>query len=199
VMARAPVAGAAKTRLAPALGAEGAARLAARLLERAVDAAVASGVGPVVLAVTPDHGHPAFDALVARHGLAVEAQGEGDLGQRMERLLARGVAVHGAAMVMGTDVPGLDAIALRAAAAALGDHDAVLAPAHDGGFVLLGLRCCPPGLLAGLAWSHERVLAQTVERLVAASLSFVQQPALADIDTPADLHHLPSGWLDQRD
>jgi rSAM/selenodomain-associated transferase 1 len=199
VMAKAPRAGLAKTRLAPVLGTEGAASLAARLLERAVDHAARAGVGPVVLAVTPDAGHEAFDVLAARHGIAIEPQGDGDLGDRMERVLSRGVSTHGASLVMGTDVPDLDADVIREAAAALADHDAVLVPAHDGGFVLLGLRRCPRGLLAGMTWSHEQVLDRTLARLAAAGLSFVQLPALADIDTPDDLRHLASGWLDARD
>jgi glycosyltransferase A (GT-A) superfamily protein (DUF2064 family) len=75
----------------------------------------------------------------------------------------------------------------------------VLVPALDGGFVLLGLRRCPPGLLAGLRWSHDQVLHDTLERLSTHGLSKETLPAMADIDTPDDLHHLPSGWLDSHD
>jgi rSAM/selenodomain-associated transferase 1 len=199
VMAKAPHAGLAKTRLAPALGAAGAAKLAARMLDHALAQALQAQVGPVELCVTPDRGDAAFDTLAARHAIALTAQGMGDLGARMQRALERGIRQQGQALVMGTDIPQLDAAVLRTAAAALDSHDAVIVPALDGGFVLLGLRRCPDGLLAGLAWSHAGVLAQTLQRLQAHRLTVLQLPALADIDTPDDLHHLPSGWRAARD
>ena len=92
VFAKAPVAGQAKTRLIPALGAAGAAALAERLLDHAVAQAVAAGLGRVVLCVTPDAEHPAFQRLRARHSLHLTLQGQGDLGQRMHRALARALA-----------------------------------------------------------------------------------------------------------
>lgn len=200
VMARQPQPGQAKTRLVPALGAEGAARLAARLLEHTLSEATRAAVGPVALAVTPDAPAPALEALAARHGVALAGQGAGDLGERMARQLASGLTHAPAALVIGTDAPGLDAARLQQAAAAIAQHDAVLWPALDGGFVLIGLRRCPPGLLSGLAWSHDQVLRDTQARLAAAGLAgAVLQPALADIDTPADLWHLPPGWLGPRD
>ena len=83
---------------------------------------------------------------------------------------------------------------LRAAAAALDDADAVLVPALDGGYVLVGLRRPAPVLFAGVAWSTGQVMAQTRQRAAAAGLRLAVLPALADIDEPADLlhlHHLP--------
>ncbi len=198
-MAKAPRPGLAKTRLAAALGDEGAARLAERMLRHAVRQAVRAGIGPVELRITPDADHPAFEALVREHGIALALQGDGDLGARMEHALAQGLAHAPAAVVIGTDAPALDAALLRAAARALATHEAVLVPALDGGFVLLGLTRCPPGLLAGMQWSHARVLHDTRARLALAGLRVAELPALADIDSPDDLQHLPSGWLDPRD
>jgi uncharacterized protein len=199
VMAKAPRPGLAKTRLAAVLGDDGAARLAARMLRHAVAQAVQAGCGPVELRVTPDADDEHIVALVREHALPVTLQGDGDLGDRMERALADGIAAQGAAVVMGTDAPALDATVLRQAAQALVTHDAVIVPALDGGFVLLGLRRCASGLLAGLRWSHAQVLHDTVERLHAHGLVTWTFPALADIDTPDDLNRLPSGWLDSHD
>ena len=199
VMAKAPRPGLAKTRLAAALGDAGAARLAARMLRHAVTQAVQAGCGPVELRVTPDADDAHFTALAREQPITVALQGDGDLGDRMARALAHGIDAQGAAIVMGSDAPALDAAVLRQAAQALATHDAVLVPAFDGGFVLLGLRRCPPGLLAGLRWSHGQVLHDTVERLSLHGLSTKTLPALADIDTPDDLSHLPSGWLDSHD
>jgi rSAM/selenodomain-associated transferase 1 len=199
VMAKAPRPGLAKTRLAAVLGDAGAARLAARMLRHAVTQAVQAGRGPVELRVTPDADDEHFAALAREQPITVALQGDGDLGDRMARALTDGIAAQGAAIVMGTDGPALDATVLRQAAQSLATHDAVLVPALDGGFVLLGLRRCPPGLLAGLRWSHDQVLHDTLERLSTHGLSAKTLPAMADIDTPDDLHHLPSGWLDPHD
>ena len=194
VMAKAPVAGLAKTRLAPALGAEGAGRLAARLLREAVAAAVQAGLGPVELCVAPDASHPLFVDLQARHGLMLSVQAPGDLGARMSQALALALAAQSTALLMGTDAPRLDAALLRQAAAALATHDAVFVPTFDGGYALVGLRRPLPGLFDGMTWSTPRVMADTRERLRAAGATHAELPLVHDIDEPADLEHLPPGW-----
>jgi uncharacterized protein len=199
VMAKQPLPGQAKTRLAPALGADGAARLAARLLAHALAQASHAAVGPVTLFLDPDAGHGPTQATARALGVDVQPQGDGDLGQRMERLLRCGLERERAAIVMGTDAPGLGPAMLQAAAAGLARHDAVIVPALDGGFVLLGLTRCPAGLLQGLRWSHAGVLRDTRARLATAGLDCLELPAVADIDTPDDLQHLPSGWDVLRD
>jgi len=194
VMAKAPVAGLAKTRLVPALGAQGAAALAARMLRHTLAQARAAGLGPVILAAAPDLDHPAF-AEAAASGVALVPQGEGDLGARMRRAFECALAVHAGALLVGTDAPSLDAACLRAAQAALSNHDAVLGPAHDGGYVLIGLRRAEPSLFDAMPWSTERVLALTRERLRAAGMAWYELPALHDVDEPADLVHLRGeGW-----
>ena len=195
VFAKAPVAGQAKTRLIPALGAEGAARLAALLLNAALDHAVQADIGPVELCVAPDRLHPAFVAAARRRAVNVTEQGDGDLGDRMARTFERVLAMHDAAVLIGTDAPALDAAQLRAAAVALRDHDAVFSPAADGGYALVGLQRPQRGLFAGMHWSHDQVMAQTRERLAALALRHTELPTVHDIDEPRDLIHLPPGWL----
>jgi uncharacterized protein len=191
VMAKAPVAGAVKTRLMPALGADGAARLAQRMLDHALDQARGAGLGEVVLACAPDTSHPAFVRQAERGGVRLVAQGEGDLGARMLRLFAPGESV----LLIGTDAPAIDAGVLRRAAAALADADAVFVPTADGGYALIGLRGPQPVLFDNMPWSTARVMALTRERLARAGLRHVELPALHDIDEPADLAHLPAGWV----
>lgn len=194
-MAKAPVAGLAKTRLIPALGAEGAAALAARMLSLAVSEALAAGVGPVTLCGAPDVSHPAFTTLAKDPRLTLHPQGEGDLGARMLRAFERGLARHDSAVLIGTDAPGLDATVLRAAVAALAAHDAVFAPAHDGGYALIGLRRAEPRLFEVMPWSTAQVMALTRERLRECGLRWHELPPLHDIDEPADLVHLAGrGW-----
>lgn len=193
VMAKAPVPGAVKTRLVPALGEAGAAELAARLLERTVLQAVAAGLGTVELCVAPDGTHPLVAQLCAAHGLPHSDQGEGDLGARMQRAIGRALARGEAACLFGTDAPALDAAVLRDAAGRLATHDAVFVPAFDGGYALVGLRREAPAIFGAMPWSTPQVMALTRERLAAAGLRWAELPPVHDIDEPADLVHLPPG------
>lgn len=188
IMAKAPVAGLAKTRLIPELGAHGAAVLAERLLIHAVDTAVAAGIGPVTLWTTPDPRHPAFRALAARHAIALETQPSGDLGARM---LAVITAARGPVIVIGTDCPALTGDRLRRAARALQDgNDVVLTPAEDGGYVLIGAARPQPDLMTGMTWSTPQVMADTRARIARLALRALELPMLWDVDEPADLARL---------
>lgn len=199
VFAKAPVPGLAKTRLAPALGEAGAAALAERMLRHALAQAVAADVGPVELCAAPDTSHPALQAAAAERGVRLAEQGTGDLGLRMHRALARSLMRHGRALLIGTDAPSLDAAVLRQAASALQDHDAVFVPSLDGGYALVGQRRADARWFCDMRWSHARVMEDTRERLRAAGVRWAELPAVADIDEPADLVHLPLGWLDGQD
>jgi rSAM/selenodomain-associated transferase 1 len=201
VMAKAPLAGYAKTRLIVALGAEGAARLAAQLLDRAMQSARGAGLGPVWLACAPDTAHAAFiaHAGAAEHGGAVLiAQGGGGLGARMHRVFTQAFE-QGASRVLllGTDAPAIGAAMLRQADAALAADGigAVFVPAHDGGYALVGLKQPQFELFDDMPWSTPQVMAATRERLAQARLRAIELPAVHDIDEPADLPHLPAGWL----
>lgn len=196
VFAKAPVPGLAKTRLAPALGPQGAAALAERMLRHALAQATAADIGPVELCAAPDAAHPALQAAAAEQGAALTEQGIGDLGVRMHRALARSLMHHGRALLIGTDAPSLTATVLRQASTALQDQDAVFVPALDGGYALVGQRRADPRWFWGMRWSHDRVMEQTRERLRAAGVRWAELPPVADIDEPVDLVHLPPGWLD---
>jgi len=195
VFTKAPLPGRAKTRLAVALGDAGAARLAERMMQATVDAAVAADVGPVQLCVTPDADHPAFVDARQRHAITITHQGEGDLGDRMTRAFDRVLASHPRALLIGTDAPRLDAAYLRAAAGALDGADAVFGPAADGGYTLVGLKRPAPQLFLQMRWSHDAVMAQTRQRLAQLDLRHVELTVLHDVDEPADLIHLPPHLL----
>ena len=199
VFAKAPVAGLAKTRLAPALGAVGAAALAERMLYHALAQAKAADVGPVELCAAPDATHPVLQAAAAEHGAGLTEQGTGDLGLRMQRAFARSLMSHDRALLIGTDAPALDAAVLREASNALHKHDAVFVPALDGGYALVGLRRADPRWFSDMSWSHDRVMEHTRERLRAADVRWAELAPVADIDEPADLAQLPPGWLDGLD
>ncbi len=195
VFAKAPVAGYAKTRLIPALGAQGAADLALRLLNHAVEQALAAGLGGVELCCAPDSRHPAFAAWAQHAGPVLADQGEGDLGQRMARAIERGLTRHAKVLLIGSDAPALDGSVLRNAAAALDSHDAVFVPALDGGYVLVGLRRPARRIFEDMVWSTPRVMQHTRERLAELGLRHAELAPLPDIDDAADLLHLPRDWL----
>jgi uncharacterized protein len=179
LFAKQPVPGRVKTRLIPALGPEGAARLAAEMLGRAVDEALATGL-KVELCGDPD-------AAAWHDGRAVPtAQGAGGLGERLARAAER-VLMEEPILLIGADCPSLDSRRLAAAAEALATHDAVIHPALDGGYVLLGLRRFDPSLFEGIAWSTGSVCAQTLGRLAALGWRIDVRETLADVDEPSDL------------
>jgi uncharacterized protein len=188
VLAKAPLPGFAKTRLIPALGADGAASLQARLVERAVATACAAVIGPVTLWATPDESHPLFQAIGAHLGVALARQGDGDLGARM---LAAIAAANAPALVIGTDCPALTSEHLRAAADVLrGGGDAVVIPTEDGGYALIGMRAPAPALFSDMHWSAPGVMDETRRRLRALGLTWQEPVTLWDVDLPEDLERL---------
>jgi rSAM/selenodomain-associated transferase 1 len=205
ILAKAPIPGFAKTRLIPALGAPGAARAQRRFAIGAVHMAHEAALGPVALWCAPDSAHRLFRALRERFGARLETQPAGDLGARL-RHVASGHFMQNpglALLIIGTDCPLLAPGHLQQAALALMRHDAVLIPAEDGGYVLIGLRRPIPGLFEDIAWSTERGADQTRERLRAAGASWFELPPLWDVDQPRDWERLRgllklAGWCEPR-
>ncbi|MDX5410195.1 MAG: TIGR04282 family arsenosugar biosynthesis glycosyltransferase [Thauera sp.] len=196
VFAKAPHPGRVKTRLIPALGAEGAAGLAADMLAHTLVVASEAGLGEVELCASPAPDDPAWQGIALPAALRGSAQGEGDLGARMAGAARRALAGGERVLLIGTDCPALDAGRLRAAAGALDAAEAVLVPSFDGGYVLLGLRRFDPTLFADIAWSTPSVAEVTRARLRALGWAHRVLPALHDIDVPEDLVHLPAGgWI----
>ena len=119
------------------------------------------------------------------------AQGPGDLGDRMHAAFRRALAGAPAAIVVGCDCPALTPDHLREAAAALaGGADAVLAPAEDGGYVLIGLTRVTQRLFNGIRWGESTVMADTRDRLAALGWRWRELETLWDVDRPEDLARL---------
>jgi uncharacterized protein len=195
VFAKAPIAGFAKTRLIPMLGADGAARLQERLIWHAVGTACAAAVGPVTLWATPDENHAVFRAIATHFRIALARQCDGDLGARMLEAIA---AARGPALVIGTDCPALAAEHVCAAADILrGGTDAVVLPAEDGGYVLIGLQRPDPALFADMRWSTSQVMQETRRRLRARNLTWQELATLWDLDVPDDLARLRALGFDE--
>lgn len=191
VFAKAPVPGAAKTRLAPVLGDGGAAVLAARLLKRTLETVCEAGVGPVTLYCAPDVTHDAFTAFSRRYGLALAPQGDGDLGERMHRALVASLDEHDAVLLVGADIPLMAVTDLTAAAASLrSGTDVVLGPAEDGGYWLIGARRTDPRLFEGMPWSSPDVYERSCERVRSLGWGLGRAAMRRDVDRPEDL-----AWL----
>jgi len=190
IIAKEPRPGFAKTRLIPALGAEGAAQLADRLLRHTLDQALAAATGPVELCVAPNAHAPYWQALVGAEPVVLSQQSDGDLGQRMATAAQQGLAQGTPVMLIGTDCPALDAGRLNAMAALLANYDACLCPVMDGGYSLLGLQRLDASLFQDMPWSTDRVAALTRQRLESLGWSWQESESLADVDVPADLSHL---------
>lgn len=188
ILAKAPIPGRVKTRLIPALGAEGASRLHERLLRHTVDTALAA-TSPqhVTLWTALDHAHPLFQELAARHGIRLRAQPEGDLGERMFQALQ---AMDAPGLLIGSDCPAITPALLRRCQAALTDADAVFLPAEDGGYALVGVRRADRRLFASIDWGTSRVMAQTRDRADDLSWRLTCLARLWDVDRPEDLGRL---------
>jgi len=196
LFARAAEPGRVKSRLQPPLSARQAAALYDRMLQHAVTRLAAGGYPlDIWFDGCADHGcwsAPAMAAVCAFH-----PQPEGDLGERMAAAAAR-VLGEGAsfAILTGTDCPELGAGHISAAATALlAGSDVVIAPAADGGYVLLGIRAFHPALFSDIPWGGAEVLAATLSTCERLGLSVCLLPTLADIDRPEDLGLLPPDWL----
>ena len=189
VFAKAPDAGKAKTRLIPALGADGAAALQARLVRHTLNTAVATRDMQIELWCTPSPEHPFFAQCARDFGVALSRQEGADLGARMAHAMAHAVD-RGPAVLTGTDCPALTARHLRLARNALRKYDAVVAPAEDGGYVLIGLTHFNTDLFAGINWGTDSVMSETRVRLAARGTRWGELPALWDVDRPEDLMRL---------
>ncbi len=191
VFARAPVAGEVKTRLIPALGAEGAMRLYGAMARQCIATAVQALSGAVQLWCAPGVTHAFFAQAQAEWGVSLHAQADGDIGLRMSAALRAALGEADAVLLIGSDVPSITVDDITAALAALAaGRDAVFVPTLDGGYALIGLRRHDPRLFESIAWSTPQVMAQTRERLCELAWDWLELPVRWDVDEEADLAQL---------
>ncbi len=200
VFAKYPRAGDVKTRLIPAIGAESAAGIARTLFERTVSEGVrASALLGMDLEVRGAGAPEAAFRALHPGAWSFAAQGSGDLGERLAHG-CRDATSAGARTVLlvGTDCPDLDASVYRAALDALETHSVVLAPATDGGYVLLGVKLheiqgLEHLLFRGIPWSTNSVADDTLDHLAKARITAAILPTFPDVDRPEDLASLQDG------
>lgn len=190
LFAKAPVAGAVKTRLIPLLGAESAAQLHRRLVVRALQVLVEAEVGPVEVCCAPDTAHVFFAECRHRFGVSLTQQCEGDLGERMRHALERALLAAPRALIVGADCPSITVADVRTAAARLANHDAALVPAGDGGYVLIGACRTHPAMFDGIDWGSATVLAAQRDRFRTLGWRWHEGATRWDVDRPEDLAQL---------
>ena len=118
----------------------------------------------------------------------MQSQCGGDLGARMRHACTHHFASRPdqPLLLMGTDCAVLAPGHLQAAARALKQHEVVVIPAEDGGYVLIGMRRLVPEVFERIDWSTLHVMSQTRERLTQAGVDWLEMPMLWDVDEPAD-------------
>ena len=189
IFAREPEPGAVKTRLAAAIGAARAAAVYRELttitLQNAKQARATGIVGAVELWCTPTTDSAWFRECATLAAASLHLQAGADLGARMRHALDDGRTRAGRVLLIGTDCPVVDGTALAAAGAMLRTHDAVLGPAEDGGFVLVGT--CVPLHFNNVRMSSAHTTRDTLAAFGRAGIQCGLLPVSWDVDEAADL------------
>lgn len=193
IFTRYPEAGKTKTRLIPALGAEGAAKLQRQMTEQKLaEAKILQTIHPVFVEVHFTGGNQQLmqDWL---GNLTYKKQSEGDIGCRMAAAFQTAFeAGMNRVVLIGIDCPDLKAELMAEAFQAFYQHDLVLGPAKDGGYYLIGLSHFISELFIDISWSTSEVLKQTQTIAQKLELGVAYLPTLSDIDRPEDLSILYS-------
>lgn len=188
VFAKAPIAGLAKTRLIPALGKKGAAKLHQKLAIQTLKMATQHAQFSVELWCAPDTKHPFFKQCQKEFPITLHQQPSGDLGERMAHALKQILQKNSYSIIIGTDCPPLTQELIQRTFKLLDNgYDSVLIPAIDGGYVLLGLRHFSDSLFTNIEWGTEKVLSTTRQRLRQLQWRWYELPHLWDLDEPIDL------------
>ena len=194
VFTRFPEPGKTKTRLIPALGKRGAARLQCQMTEHIIAiAATLNGQNGLRIEVRFEGGNAALMQDWLGSNVIYRQQGSGHLGRRMQRAFEAAFNDDvSAVVIVGSDIPGISADIIRQAFKALREKDLVLGPAKDGGYYLIGLNRTLTSktygrLFEGINWGSHSVLAQTLQIAGDLGLHLTQLESLVDVDRPADL------------
>lgn len=187
IMAKVPVAGAVKTRLARETRVVRATSFYRHAAAALVGRLARQPFWQTIIAVTPD---AAVRSRVWPASLARMTQGSGDLGRRMQRPMR--ILPPGPVCVIGTDVPDIEVAHVRRAFRLLGRSDVVFGPAEDGGYWLVGMRRRPHVIdpYRRVRWSTCHALADTTRNLTGYRVA--RTATLADVDTARDLARVAS-------
>jgi len=190
VFCKAPVAGKVKTRLMPQLTEQQAVDVHIELTERTLSLLHESQICPIQLWCSPDTNHPFYQQCVNNYGVSLHIQRGNDLGERMHHAIQSGLEKSSTALLIGCDCPSLTVHDFEFAINVLqleAETGVVIAPAEDGGYVMVGLNKAYPDLFINMTWGHEDVYQNTLQRIGDLELTLFESRRHWDVDTFEDL------------
>jgi len=192
IFTRYPEPGKTKTRLIPALGAEGAANLQRQMTEQTIT--IAKNLFNLML-LSVEVRFAGGNLQLMKDWLGADfkyqEQGTGDLGKRISRAFKSAFNQQmGSVVIIGIDCPSLTSEIILQAFTKLTKFELVIGPATDGGYYLIGLKKIIPELFQGINWGTSEVLSQTVAIAQNLNLAIDYLPIFSDIDRPEDLANL---------
>ena len=191
LFAKAPVVGRVKSRLRPVWGARGACALYQQLFRCTLDTVLRSRAAPVEIWAAPSAAHPWLRARSREAGVPLRVQPPGDLGERMASALRAALAGSPYALIVGADCAGLTAghVSEALSCLAAGD-DAVFCPAHDGGYLLVGMRRVDFQAFRAIPWGTADVMRATRQRMRRLGWQVTELYPARDVDRHADVRFL---------
>lgn len=187
VFCKAPVAGQVKTRLMPELDAQQAADIHTELSNQTLSLLHKAKLCPVQLWCSPDINHDFFNQCVDSFGVSLHLQQGNDLGERMHHAMSNALEIFSSVLLIGCDCPSFEHHDFELAIAELEKNDIIIAPAEDGGYVMIGLKRSLPSLFLNMTWSHGNVYRNTLKQLDKLDLKFYESRKQWDVDTYNDL------------
>ena len=200
IFSKTPIAGAVKTRLSPVLPAEQCAQLQQRLITHMLDVCLETDLA-VELWVAGDINHSFWSFCQTHYNTSIHAQHGCDLGERMFNALQVTLKNSPFAIIVGADCIALQSHHLIQTAELLQSTrkqpttQCIIAPAEDGGYVLIGTNQADFAWFSNVAWGTPEVLEQTYSNLIHADVTWTELDTLWDIDRPADLQRLQNHVL----
>ena len=187
--AKAPLYGQVKTRLEPKLGKSACLELHQALVEHQFHLQQLAAHCHFEIWCSGEHDF--FKQLASGTEVPVCLQQGNDLGERMYGAFVERLQQYSQVILIGSDCPDIDVDYVCQALDLLDNGaPAVFGPAHDGGYVLIGLSQIDRSLFDGVLWGSDKVMDQTRQRLQGLGWAWKELPPLADIDRPEDLKHL---------
>lgn len=185
--AKAPIAGTVNTRLIPDIGVEAATELQSELVHSRLSALKASELCAVQLWCAPDCEHDFFQRCKDSYEVTLHQQQGADLGERMAQAIKTNLKKFKRVVLIGTDAPSLSTAQIERAINKLGaGNDIVIAPAEDGGYVLIGMSRHCDAVFQSVPWGSDKVLATTRENIRLNNLTSSELELCWDIDRVED-------------
>ncbi len=191
IFSRTPEPGKTKTRLIPALGIDGAYQVHLKLLEYTLYIASKTQDIDFMLYTTSSQNSKVLTDLSVNNNLLILNQTGNNLGERMYHAMRDSLVKYSHCIIIGTDCPEISKKYLTNAKKLLSSgYDAVIGPAFDGGYVLIGLNNSVKELFSDINWGENTVLESTLKKFDLLKLDYIKLPTLHDVDTEDDLRYL---------